>query len=349
LNKKLKVAICAGGTGGHIYPAVAIARKLIEDNKEVGLFFVGSGKKIEKDIFSHEGFRLETIASAPFKRVIGIEPIKSLVFMFIGFVQAVFLLLREKPSVVLSMGGYTGLSVVFAAKILRIPVVIHEQNVLPGVVNKICSKVADKIAISFEESKKYFRSENVFLNPVRQEIATAKRIHDKKTVLIVGGSQGARSINQAAFEMLPQLKDITLKIIHISGQKEYKEQSFPGIDYKCHPYIHNMAEVLASTDLVISRSGATILSEIAALSLPSILIPYPYSSENHQELNAKAFSNIGAAILIKHSMLSATILADMIKTLINDETKLKNMSAAAHSLFRKDAAEKVVELIYVSV
>lgn len=378
MTQSLRLIICAGGTGGHIYPALAVSSLIKKTHPESEILFIGAGKKIEYDSIGQLGYQYARITARGFKRAISIELFISIICLIIGFFESIKIIYKFKPNVVLLMGGYISIPVSFAAKILRVPIIVHEQNVLPGIATKAASKFAFKTAVSFEETVKYLkRKDNVYItgNPVRTEIINAgkesslkelKIDNSKKIVLIVGGSQGARSINKAVLKMLPLLEGTDIFVIHIAGERDYgwvKEQingltpnpsplgegkgERPSINYRLYNYLPDMSKVLCAADLIISRAGATILSEISSQGIPAILIPYPYASENHQALNAEVFEKNGAAIVLQDGQLSK--LFNLTDALIHDEKRMLDMSLKMKKLFKKNADEKLMELINEAV
>lgn len=368
MNKRhLKVIICAGGTGGHIYPGISIAQCLRSKDKDNKILFFISSKPLDKEIVGRNGFRFSRIMSAGFARDISIGSIMSFLIFGLSFVQSCVKILGFRPDILVSMGGYSSLSSVMAAWLFRIPVIIHEQNVLPGAANRLASRFAKKIAVSFEESKKYFPDGKTAVtgNPVRESIVTAERAFSKKifgfgddrpTLLVIGGSQGAASINRAVAEMLPLLKDTELNILHVSGEKEHEKAKLSAaaeehgkVNYRVFAYIDDMSTALSACDLVASRAGATVLAEIACRALPSVLVPYPYAAGKHQDLNAKVFESAGAAIMVQDYLLSGAKLSDIIKELAGDPGRLRSMGRAAGTLYKEGAAEKVAGLIYEAV
>ncbi|MCX5749273.1 MAG: undecaprenyldiphospho-muramoylpentapeptide beta-N-acetylglucosaminyltransferase [Candidatus Saganbacteria bacterium] len=365
--KEIRIAVCAAGTGGHIYPGIAVARSILKDRPDAKILFFGSGKKIEKSIFNSEGLDANYILSSGLQKTTPFDILKALVLYPAGLFQAAVKLLFFKPDVLLSTGGYSSLPVVFAAVMLNVPVILHEQNVLPGRANRIVSKLAKKIAVSFEESAKYFDPARTVVtgNPVREGIVSANGQVSKnklginpgaKTVLVVGGSQGARSLNKYILEAVPLMKDRNITLVHLCGESDFilLEDKIAGIDkgilsIKLFPYTHDMGTVLAASDLVISRAGATILAEIASRGLPSVLAPYPHAAEDHQRYNAEVFGKKGASLVIEDASLSGKMLSDMIKDLLSDRGRYEKMSAAARSMYKSDAASKIKELIYETV
>lgn len=359
----MKIAICAAGTGGHIYPGIAFVQYLKSAGDPASVMFFCSNKMIDKEIFKKEGLEAVPLISSGLMGNFLVSFFKAALFDLIGYFQSLWALLRSRPDVLLSMGGYLSLPVVVAASTLRIPVVLHEQNAIAGRANRMMSRLATKIAVTFEESASYFPAgkTRVTGNPVRKKIIEAERtssriklsVNDRDTLLLVaGGSQGARSINDAVIEMLPRLNNNGLHIVHACGEKDYQRvRSLVGLmqdirpNYSLLPYIDDISSVLAASDLVISRSGATMLCEIAAKGVASLLIPYPHSADGHQKANARLFENKGAAVLLEDGSLKNGSLEEIIIKMTGDKQKLRSMGDKALMLSRPDASKRLKELI----
>ncbi|CDF57830.1 undecaprenyldiphospho-muramoylpentapeptide beta-N-acetylglucosaminyltransferase [Thermobrachium celere] len=361
----MKVIITGGGTGGHIYPGVAIAKKLQEKYKKVEILFVGSENGLEGKLVPKEGYKIKLIPVEGLNKKFSFRTIKSVIKVIKGFGKAGKIINEFKPDIVIGTGGYVCGPVVMQAALKGIPTIIHEQNAFPGVTNKLLSHFVDRIAISFVESEKYFPKNKVVYtgNPVRSQILNSNKEKaiqslglekNKPILLVVGGSRGAKNINNAVVDILGDLNNNNIQLIFITGENNYKEvmdkvnskynlSVMKGI--KILPYAFNMHDVLAASDLIISRAGATIISEITALGKPSILIPSPYVANNHQEYNARALEEKGACIVIKESQLNGDILKDQIINIINNKEILKNMSIASKRLSKIDAADKIVNII----
>ncbi|MFA4905495.1 MAG: undecaprenyldiphospho-muramoylpentapeptide beta-N-acetylglucosaminyltransferase [Candidatus Margulisiibacteriota bacterium] len=342
----MKIVIAAGGTGGHIYPGIAIAEELKIRDPSNQVLFIGGRGGLEEELIKKEGFEIVTIAARGLLRKLSYKAISAPFVSLKGIIDAVFVLRRSKPDGVIVTGGYVSFPVIAAAKLLRIPVLLHEQNTLPGFTNRFWSSFADVVTLSFDITQKYIKG-TVTGNPVRYRIREAKRKHSgKKTLLIWGGSQGARSINQAVVSDLDKLSE--WDVIHVTGERGFESISSQ-IDrtrnpsYRLLPYVYNVEEILSQADLVVSRAGATAIFEMLALGLPAILIPFPYSAEGHQQLNAKVVAEAGAAVVLDQSQIDE--LPGLIEQLMNNENKLAEMGRAAKKLFRPDAAKLIVNLI----
>ncbi|MDK2835882.1 MAG: UDP-N-acetylglucosamine--N-acetylmuramyl-(pentapeptide) pyrophosphoryl-undecaprenol [Thermosediminibacterales bacterium] len=364
----MKVMFAGGGTGGHIYPATAIANFLKDKLNDVEILFVGTEKGLESHLVPKEGFKLKTITVRGFKRNISLDLFISVKEMFQGTWQARNILRDFKPDIVIGTGGYVCGPVVFSAAVMGIPTLIHEQNVVPGITNRILSRFVDGIAVSFEESVKYFpQNKNIKVtgNPIRHLILKSDKYKalsnfrlspTKKTVLVFGGSRGARVINNAMVGFIIKNSEKTgLQIIHITGRDEYehfmKQLAMSGIELKEYgniiikPYIYNMQDALAAADLVVSRAGAVTIAEITALGKPSILIPLRIAANNHQEYNARTLESSGASVIISEPQLSAESLHQTVWELLNKPSKLKMMGQKSKALGKPRAVEDVFEFI----
>ncbi len=362
-TEKIKVVFCAGGTGGHIYPAIATADRLKRGNRLNEIVFFVSGRDVEKKVFSEKRFVLKEIPSAGSGALFSFGILFALYSIIKGFAVSSAELIKDRPDVIVSMGGYSSIPPVLAGYVLRIPVILHEQNTLPGKANRFLSKFAKRIALSFERSADYFPKSKIKItgNPVREEILLAKtggKNGEKISLLIMGGSQGSSALNDAVAELLSitgEKKNNIGKIVHITGSKDHqkfaKRMAAEGsdIEYTALSYSDRIWELLSLCDLVISRAGATAIAEITAKALPSILVPYPYAAEKHQDKNARVLEEAGAALVIPQEKLSGRYLLDIINSLLESGEKLKRMSIASGRFARPDAARELSGLIYETI
>ncbi len=360
----MRILFAGGGTGGHIYPALALARHLVAtDLAEV--LFVGTEHGMEKELVPAAGFRLETIPVVGMQRRFSLQTGRA-VFLAAAAVFAAGRLIRLfKPDLVVGTGGYVAGPVVLAAFLLRVSTVIHEQNTIPGLTNILLSRIAGRVCLSFPDTEHYFpRPERTVFtgNPRASEAATvtgkganAVNLRPQKPVfLCVGGSHGAAKLNQAFSEAVAQvLAAGDAQAVYITGKRYFAELEsrlapltlrFPN-RLQILPYHPDLPELLRKTDLLICRAGATTLAEITALGVPAILVPSPNVTNNHQEHNAKFLSEQGAAILLKESHLSGQSLAELMIELLADRKRLKAMSAASRALGVPDAAERMAVII----
>ncbi|MEG6521887.1 undecaprenyldiphospho-muramoylpentapeptide beta-N-acetylglucosaminyltransferase [Desulfotomaculum sp. 1211_IL3151] len=364
----MRVIMTGGGTGGHIYPALAIARGMQNRFSEAQILYVGTNRGLEADIVPKAHFPFRAITVSGLQRKVSVENFKVLWRAYQGYREASAIIKDFQPNVVIGTGGYVCGPVVMAAARKGIPTLIHEQNAFPGITNRILAKFVDQVNVTFEDSLPYFGSKrNITLTglPVRPEILQADKKQalnsfglkeDRLTLLVFGGSRGARRINQAMLETIKKFgRDNRLQILHATGQVGYEEfiQELinNGIDVGQYgniiikPYLYNMHEALAAADLIVSRAGAATLAELTILGLPSILIPYPYASENHQEHNARALVDRGAAVLIKDSELTGPRLVQAIEDILQNREKLKNMSQASGKLGRPEALSDIIKCV----
>ncbi|WP_226665836.1 undecaprenyldiphospho-muramoylpentapeptide beta-N-acetylglucosaminyltransferase [Metabacillus litoralis] len=358
----MKVVVSGGGTGGHIYPALALINEIKKHDPNVEFLYIGTEKGLENDIVQRAGIPFKSIEITGFKRKISFENVKTISRFLKGVSISKKYLKEFKPDVVIGTGGYVCGPVVYAASKLKIPTVIHEQNSLPGVTNKFLSRYVDKVAICFEDAKKYFPEHKVVLtgNPRASEVLgqdaekgrmTLGLKNHQKTVLIFGGSRGARAINDAVLKMIPSLAGKPYQVVYVTGEVHYEKvmaeinKLSDSSEVIVKPFIHNMPEVLAGVDLIVSRAGATSLAEITALGLPSILIPSPYVTANHQEVNAKSLSDYHAAILLKESELTGETLLSKIDYILLNQMKLDEMRKASRELGIPDAAKRLYKVM----
>lgn len=348
----MRIVIAGGGTGGHLYPGIALAETFSKRQTETQILFISTTQGIGTSLISKSGFQLETITASGFigKGLSG--KLKSLLSIPQGLGQSLGILKRFRPQLVISVGGYVAVPIMLAATLLRVKRVILEPNVMPGLVNKITAPLSHLVVTTFEASNQHLPHHKIkrLGIPVRPEIIHATPIQKNSamlTLLILGGSQGAHSINQAVIDALPFLKKATqpLSIIHQTGKSDcetvgaaYKKAGFQA---EVIAFINDMARAYSRADLIISRAGAGTLSEIAAIGLPSIMIPFPYAA-GHQIANAKAFSKIGAAEMILDQDLRGKGLAETILSLSADPVRLKKMGEAALQHGNPNAAEDIV-------
>ncbi|KNY24944.1 undecaprenyldiphospho-muramoylpentapeptide beta-N-acetylglucosaminyltransferase [Pseudobacteroides cellulosolvens] len=358
----MKVLIAGGGTAGHINPGLAIAKYIKSKSTDTKIIFVGTERGLETKLVPREGFELKLIKVRGFRRKLSKETFISVKEMFQGFHEARSIVKEFKPDIVIGTGGYVCGPVVFSAAMRKIPTLIHEQNAFPGVTNRILSRFSNITAISFKESEKFFKGAKKIVltgNPIRKEMLEIDRAKARESlkvdssnplVVIFGGSLGAEKINQSVVDMLKtHYREGTFKLIYATGEKQYKNvmEKLEGLSYKSVqvlPYIFDMAGVMAAADLAVCRAGAITISELTALSVPSIMIPSPYVTANHQEHNAKALEKHGAALVILEKDLNGEVLHKKIIDTIKNKAKLKEMSKNASMIGVRDAADKIYSL-----
>lgn len=361
-----RVIISGGGTGGHIYPAITIARA-IADIEPTEFLYVGSKIGLENTLIPNEGIPFVTIDVRGLERKISFRNLVTLGKTAGSLLRAEQIIHKFKPDVVIGTGGFVCGPVLLAASLSGIPTLVQEQNVIPGVTNTILSRFVKCVALGYEEAADRFKRKDILVytgNPVRKDILTGTRDHgrallgldpDKFTLLVAGGSRGARSINNAMIEVHQYFRDSRdIQILHVTGDHEYDRivGQLEGIDGKGRygegshiiPYLHHMPEALAAADLAVYRAGAVGLAELTVRGLPAILIPYPYAAEDHQRYNAQALVMCGAAKMILDKMLTGRELLEEIVHLKNDPEALKRMARASKSKGRPQAAHDIAEL-----
>ncbi|GIU82925.1 MAG: UDP-N-acetylglucosamine--N-acetylmuramyl-(pentapeptide) pyrophosphoryl-undecaprenol N-acetylglucosamine transferase [Pyrinomonadaceae bacterium] len=350
----LKVLIAAGGTGGHIYPGIAVAREIQRCGGIIR--FVGTRRGLEARIVPENGFEISFIESLGLKSVGFWGKLKGILVLPKSFLQAWRLLREFKPDVVVGAGGYVSGPVLMMAYLMGFPTLVIEQNALPGFTNRVLAWFVKKAALTFEEATLYFGKKAVVTgNPVRREFFEIKpksRDKDLISVLIFGGSQGARAINDAVIEALPYLEKYQdkLKLTHQTGEKDYERvlqayQATGWKNYEIFRYIQDMPKFFAEHDLIVSRAGATTCAELAAAGKASIMIPLPTAADDHQRKNAEAFQRAGATQMILQKDLSGKVLAEKIIELADSPQKITEMEKAVKRFAKPDAAEAVAKLI----
>ncbi len=352
----MKVLIAAGGTGGHIYPGIAVAKEIIRrDGGKSKVLFVGTARGLETKIVPENGFQLSLINSAGLKSVGFAGKIKGLIILPKSFLEARRLIKEFQPDVVVGAGGYVTGSVLLTASLMRIPTLVMDSNALPGFTNRRLAPFVTKAALSFEEAVKFFGKKGVVTgNPVRREFfdIQPKARGEKINLLIFGGSQGARAINTAMVDVLGNLQNYKdkLQITHQTGELDFEtvRRSYAENDWQTadiRRYISDMVSQFAETDLIICRAGATTCAEVAAAGKAALMIPLPTAADDHQRKNAEALVNQGAARMILQKDLSRESLAKEIIDLIESPEKITAMEKAAKKLAKADAAEVTVDII----
>ena len=352
----MKILIAAGGTGGHIYPGIAVAKEIMRRDANSSVRFVGTVRGLETKLVPDNGFELSTIDSAGLKNVGLAGQIKGLLVLPKSFLEARRVLKEFKPDVVIGAGGYVSGPVLLMASFMRFPTLVMDSNALPGFTNRRLAPFVSKAALTFEEAVKFFGKKGIMTgNPVRQEffdIPPKTRETDKFSLLIFGGSQGARAINNAMVEALPLLENFKgkLKITHQTGEADFPKiaesyQREGWADAQISAYIKNMPDYFAANDLILCRAGATTCAELAAAGKASIMIPLPTAADDHQRKNAEALQTAGAAKMILQRNLNGENLANELKDLIENSQNITAMETAAKKLARADAAAVTVDLI----
>ncbi len=351
----MKVLFAAGGTGGHIFPAIAVANEVLRRDSSSEVLFVGTARGLETRIVPEAGFQLSLINSVGLKNVGFAGKLKGLSVLPKSFIEARQIIKQFRPHVAVGAGGYVSGPVLLMAAIMGVPTLVMDSNALPGFTNRQLARFVDKAALTFEASLPYFGKKGVVTgNPVRKEFfeVPPKPRGEAAHLLIFGGSQGARAINNAMAEALPHLTELSgrLTITHQTGEADFEKirelygrSEFAFADVR--PFISNMFEEFARADLVICRAGATTCAELAAAGKASIMIPLPTAADDHQRKNAEALEEGGAAKMLLQADMTGESLAELIRSTISDAEMLSAMEAAAKAMGRADAAERTADII----
>ena len=352
----MRIIITGGGTGGHIYPALAFIKYLknIEPNSEV--LYIGTEKGLESKIVPRAGIALKTVDIQGLRRSLSLQNLKTAYKFFKSVSDAKKIIREFNPDVVLGTGGYVAGPVVYAAAQLKVPTIVHEGNSYPGITNRFLAKRVDKIAVGFHAAESYFPAEKTFFtgNPRAQEVAEAAAQVEKSaqpTVVIFGGSRGALKLNEAFVEALPGLAKRPFKTVYASGDIYYDDYKSIFDQYKdnenldIRPYINNMTELLAQSHLFLGRSGSTTIAEVTALGLPAIYVPSPNVTADQQTKNAQEYVDHGAAQIIKDEDLTGEVLVQSISDILENDVKYKEMQAASLQAGVPDASERLYHLV----
>lgn len=361
----MKVLLSGGGTGGHVYPAIAIANKIKKEHPDAEILFVGTSNGIESEIVPKNGYEIKTITVQGFKRKIDVDNVKRGIKLMKGLNDARKIVKEFNPDIVIGTGGYVSGPVLFCASGKNALTVVHEQNSFPGITNKILSKKVNLVISCFEEAKNRFPAsgrEKVVLmgNPVRQELLNTTKEdarknlnipQDKKMVLAYGGSGGFKKINDAMVSTVKSMVKEDIAFIYATGKRFYEGfmNEIKDIELKEYqrvvPYLEDMTNALSASDIVIGSAGATSLSEITALGKASIIIPKAYTAENHQEYNARSISNNGAGVCILESELTPELLNNTLFEILNNDKKLKSMESNSKKIGKPDAVDDIYRVI----
>lgn len=367
----MKILLTGGGTGGHLIPLLGVVSELrkicLEKGIEKPKFLLITPASDFNQSISEAGIQIKTIKAGKLRRYFSWENFKDILKIPVGIIQSLYYIYKFKPDIVFSKGGFASVPPVIASWVLKIPIITHESDIVPGLANRIIARFASKILISFSAAEKYFDKSKVILtgNPIRSDIEKGSRENaleffklspDLPTVLIFGGSQGAQKINEMVLEILPNLIE-KCQIIHQCGDKNYKEiknkiselnLKYPE-RYRVYPFIKKeMKDAFALADIVISRAGANSLAEIVALQKPNILIPLSTSANNHQPENAKFFAEKNASLIIDETVSNSQDLADAILKLLSDKNLQNKMKQKLSELApSQNASRKIAEEILI--
>jgi len=363
-TEALRVVIAGGGTGGHLFPGIAIAQEFLAKNAENIVLFVGTGKLFEVSILSETGFAHKCITAEGFKGRGVWNQLVSILKVPKGIIESILILKGFKPHIVIGVGGYSAGPLVMGARLLGIKIVLHEQNILPGITNRILSRFADRIYVSFAETIMGVTPKKIRFtgNPVREEIVQcaevlrntdikASKKEKKFTILILGGSQGAHSINIALLEALEYLENReNIFFVHQTGVQDEaqvkRRHDEYAIENHTRAFFKDMAHQYQRADLIICRAGATTVAEIKAIGKGVIFIPFPFAADNHQVLNAQSLEKAGAAEMILEKDLSGKVLAERINYYVQRPEALQQMTLRSRELGCVDAAATIVNDCY---
>jgi UDP-N-acetylglucosamine--N-acetylmuramyl-(pentapeptide) pyrophosphoryl-undecaprenol N-acetylglucosamine transferase len=351
----MRVVIAGGGTGGHLYPGVAVARELMSRVPDATVSFAGTSTGIEARVIPREGFQLDLIRSGGLKGKSLVDRARGTLLVPLGLVDAWRIILRRRPDLVIGVGGYSSGPVVIVASVRGIPTMLLEQNAVPGLTNRLLARFVRAAAVTFDSTKTYF-GEKAFVsgNPVRSEFFEAggnaeAQPHAITRVLVFGGSQGAHAINVAMVEAAAELAagGPDLHLTHQTGERDVEmvraAYRAAGLQAEVEPFLYDMGRRLGQTDLIVCRAGATTLAEIAAAGKAAVLIPLPTATDDHQRRNAEALAAGGAADVLLQGEASGRALASRIRALAADPARRQRMAAAARRLARPDAAKVIVD------
>lgn len=356
MSQPFKAVIACGGTGGHLFPGLAVAETLKERGHEVLL--IVSEKGIDSlALKAHPEFRFEKLPSVGMPSPLSPAFVKFLrrSWESMGYCRGLYR--KFRPSVVLGMGGFTSTPPLLAGRLQKLPTLIHESNAIPGRANLLAARFATRVLLGFSECAARFPGRDCAVTgtPVRRNLGERldreealgrlKLESNRPTLLVMGGSQGAAGVNQTLFKVVPLLGDLPFQIIHLTGEKDDRlaaaNYQREGIPHYVAPFHHRMEELYSAADLVVSRAGAASLSELSHFRLPSILIPYPFAADDHQTANAKIFVEAGAAELLPENEISVERFAALLSNVLSDDKRRGSMAAAAAAIMPKDAALNV--------
>ena len=357
----LRVVVAGGGTGGHLFPGIAVARELLRRQPDTTVTFAGTARGIETRVIPREGFELDLLRSAGLRGKSPAALAGALLLVPMGGADAWRILSRRSPDVVIGVGGYSSGPVVLAAAVRRIPTLLLEQNAMPGLTNRLLARVVDAAAVTFEETVTFFRRRAfVTGNPVRAEFfdsesplgetASAARV-GAPGILIFGGSQGSHAINMAMVEAAPRLAAYPgrLAITHQTGERDLErvrdDYRRAGLAARVEPFLFAMDREIRAADLVVSRAGATTIAELTAAGKPALLIPLPTAADDHQRKNAEVLARAGAAEVLDEGTLTGGGLAARIIALAEDAPRRTSMARAARALAKPDAARAIVDIV----
>ncbi|MBW1605412.1 undecaprenyldiphospho-muramoylpentapeptide beta-N-acetylglucosaminyltransferase [Lactobacillus sp. Sy-1] len=358
----MRLIVSGGGTGGHIYPALALIEEVKKQEPDSEVLYIGSTRGLEKNIVPQRGIPFKELKIQGFKRSLSFENFKTIGLFLKSVRDSKKIIKQFKPDIVIGTGGYVSGAVVYAAHKLHIKTMIHEQNSIVGLTNRFLSRYVDKIGIAFKAAAEQFpQSKVVFVGNPRAQQAASVVSHfkwseyglkdDVPTVLIFGGSQGALKINESTIQAMQTFSKRRYQVLFVTGQNRYVDVKQElgklqlGSNIVIKPYIANMPEMLPKVALIVGRAGATSLAEITAIGIPSILIPSPYVTADHQTKNAKSLVDNGAALMITEDDLNAKTLVENIDQLMHDKDKRESMAKQSKAIGVPDAATRLYQVM----
>jgi UDP-N-acetylglucosamine--N-acetylmuramyl-(pentapeptide) pyrophosphoryl-undecaprenol N-acetylglucosamine transferase len=356
--RPLAVVIAGGGTGGHLYPGIAVAREIVRRAPDARVTFAGTARGLEARIVPREGFELDLIRSVGLKGKSVVARVRGMAMVPLSLVDAFRVIARRRPSVVIGVGGYSSGPVVLAAALRGLPTMLLEQNAAPGLTNRLLARWVRAAGVNYDETLRHFgRKGFIAGNPVRAEFfaARADRPAGRRRLLVLGGSQGAHAVNVAVVDAAPRLlaADATLAIVHQTGERDaaWARDAYAaaGLAVRAEPFLDPVAAEMTAADLVISRAGATTLAELAASGTPAILVPFPAATDDHQRRNALVLARAGAAVVIDQRELTGERLANEAAALLADPDRLAGMTRAMRGFAQPAAAERIVDRVLALV
>ncbi len=348
----MRMLLAGGGTGGHLFPAVALAERLVAEESDAQVLFVGTGQGIEARVVPELGYDLETVDISGFSGKGILKKLGVMAKLAKSIRQGRRILETFSPDIVVGVGGYASAPMVIAASLAGVPVVLHEQNAIPGLTNRLLGRRAGRVCVSFEQTLASFRNAELTGNPLRGGMEDCPETSDESTTLLVfGGSRGAHAINRAVCAALPHLAGWQgrLEIIHQTGDEDlaFVQDAYRAAGWRqaeVIPFINDMAAVYRKSNLVVCRAGATSIAELTACGRPAILIPFPHAANDHQRANAAALAERGAALMMEQKDVDGEKLAAVVGGLLADRGTLKRMAGAARSLGKRGAAGRILEI-----
>lgn len=357
----MKVIIAGGGTGGHLFPGLAIAEEFRKRDNTTEIVFVGTEHGLEAKIIPREGYPIRFLRSEGIVGKSFWKKVKGTAALLLSVIDSKQILNTVAPDIVIGVGGYASGAIVMVADLKSIPTMIHEQNSVPGLTNRILGRFVGRVCVTYHESLSSFPMNKTFLtgNPIRHKILKGDRgaacrlfslDKDLFTVFIFGGSSGAQAINRTMVDALNHLTDLKEKVqfLHQTGDRDFENirdaYRKTGVRGTVAPFIYQMAEAYAAADIVVSRAGATTLAELTALGKPAILIPYPHAAGRHQEFNAMKLGEMGAAMVVLEQDLKGGELAAAIRKIYMDEGLRAEMKSSSRGLGRPDACSRIVDI-----